>query len=264
MNDFNAQEYWEKRLKNDFSLHGVGYIGHGEEYNKWMYKVRAKVFRRLCRKIKLNIEKAKVLDIGSGTGFYIDLWNKTGAKKVEGADITKVAVDNLKEKFPSNVFHQLDISVISDDFAHNQRFDIISIFDVLFHIVDDELFLQALKNIHTLLDKDGYFIFSDNFIHSTTFRSQHHVSRNIEEIYKVLDTAGFKVVYRKPAFVFMNAPVDAKGRFIPWVWKMQEKLIYRNQKFGKILGCVFYPFELVFTKLKSEGPSTEVVICKKK
>lgn len=264
MSDFDAKDYWEKRLNKDFSLHGVGYIGHGEAYNHWMYKVRVKVFKRLLRNIHLNIKSSQVLDIGSGTGFYISLWNNSGAARVEGADITEVAVENLRKKFPSNEFHRMDISSPDEAFIQSKSYDVISIFDVLFHIVDDEKFQQALSNIHGLLKQGGYFILSDNFIHRPTYRSKHHVSRNIKEFEEALDKAGFKIIYRKPAFVFMNAPVDAKGRFVPWVWRMQEKLIYRNKKFGNFLGAMFYPFELLLTRLKKEGPSTEVVICVKK
>ncbi|MBX7093198.1 MAG: class I SAM-dependent methyltransferase [Flavobacteriales bacterium] len=265
MSDFNAKEYWEKRLKNDYSLHGVGYIGLGEEYNKWMYKVRTRIFKRAIKKISLNNSSTNVLDIGSGTGFYIDLWNKQKIKNVEGADITQVAVENLKEKFPENNFYCLDISSSNDVKTLNQgTYDVISIFDVLFHIVDDEKFLNALKNINALLNKNGKLILTDNFIHDKTFRSQHHVSRNIDEFYNALNEAGFKVEYRKPAFVFMNAPVDARGKFLKWIWVTQEKLIYRNKRFSSIVGSFFYPLELLFTKLKTEGPSTEIVICSKK
>ena len=60
-----------------------------------------------------NIE---VLDIGCGTGFYVNLWrNKLGAKRIAGVDITNIAVDNLKRKYPGEAeeFCQADIS--SDD-----------------------------------------------------------------------------------------------------------------------------------------------------
>lgn len=264
MSDFNAKEYWEGRLKNDFNLHGVGYIGHGEAYNKWMYKVRSVVFRRVSRKLKIDFKKSRVLDIGSGTGFYISLWNQTGSNEVEGADITEVAVERLRKEFTSNTFHRMDISSPEERFLMSQKYDIISIFDVLFHIVDDNKFQQALNNIHSLLNDDGYFILSDNLIHSDTYRSEHHVSRNIDDFVGALNKAGFKVIDRRPVFVFMNAPVDAKGRLIPLLWKLQEKLIYRNKGFGGILGRVFYPFELLFTRIKREGPSTEVLICVKK
>jgi SAM-dependent methyltransferase len=229
-----------------------------------MYKVRVKIFQRVLRKIRLNLKEASVLDIGSGTGFYISLWNNSGAKNVEGADITEVAVDNLRKEFPANEFHRLDISSPGEAFIQSKSYDVVTIFDVLFHIVDDEKFQQALNNIHAILNQDGYFILSDNFIHRPTFRSKHHVSRNIKEFEIALENAGFKIIYRKPAFVFMNAPVDARGKFIPWVWRMQEKLIYRNKRFGGFLGAIFYPFELFLTRIKKEGPSTEVVICVKK
>jgi SAM-dependent methyltransferase len=261
--EFDPKTYWEKRLKKDYSLHGVGYIGHGEAYNKWMYKVRRKVFRRTLNKLGNIHNSAWILDVGSGTGFYIDLWKSEGFNNLIGLDLTEVAVRQLEEKFPDVFFYQVDISGELIDQISEKKFQVISIFDVLFHIVDDDKFNLALKNIHDILDDGGYFIFTDNFIHAPTYRSKHHVSRNIKEFYSALEKAGFEVISRKPAFVLMNAPVDARGKFIPWLWRFQEKLIYRNHRFGNFFGFVFYPLELILTRVYKEGPSTEIVVCRK-
>src|SRR6478736_9632574 len=80
-----------------------------------------------------NIE---VLDIGCGTGFYIDLWkSELGAKRVAGIDITKIAVDNLKRKYYGEEFFLVDISsddvlrMLGNKSGNEKKYDRISAFD---------------------------------------------------------------------------------------------------------------------------------------
>ena len=71
---FNPDDYWEKRLTKKKGLEGVGYTRLGSYFNKWAYKVRRHVFEKLVKENKIAVEKSRVLDIGSGSGFYINIW----------------------------------------------------------------------------------------------------------------------------------------------------------------------------------------------
>jgi len=261
MENFDAAKYWENRLNENYNLHGVGFIGHGPAYNDFMYRVRKKVFHKTISKtISISKEKS-VLDIGSGTGFYIRCWEETGLKDIEGSDITQVAVEQLTKNFPTYSFQQLDIG--SNTFPHNKKYDIISAFDVLFHIVDDEAFERSVANISSLLKPGGKFIVSDNFIHGPETRTTHHVSRTIEKYTDVLKKNGFEIEYRKPVFYFMNTPVDGERKFLKWFWNLQSKIIYRGKHWARILSAIIYPVELFMVAICKEGPSTEIMVCKK-
>ena len=41
---FDPRGYWEQRLSEHYTLGGVGYLGLGEGFNDWMYRVRRHVF----------------------------------------------------------------------------------------------------------------------------------------------------------------------------------------------------------------------------
>ena len=97
--EFKVRDYWESRLKQDYSLQGVGYQRLGKQYNKWMYRLRAHVFQRVARGLGVDWSTARVLDVGSGTGFYVEQWHKLGVPKVVGLDITEVAVHELRRSF---------------------------------------------------------------------------------------------------------------------------------------------------------------------
>lgn len=61
--------YWESRLSERYSLDGVGYLGLGSSFNAWMYRARRAIFLRRARPLVAARPRARVLDVGSGTGF---------------------------------------------------------------------------------------------------------------------------------------------------------------------------------------------------
>src|SRR5918993_2557304 len=137
------KDYWEKRLNDNFGLHGTGFIGLGKKYNSWMYRVRKRIFKKKLSLLNLGYGDIDVLDVGSGSGFYIKIWNELGVKKIVGCDITNVAVKNLKTLFPNNEFLELDIS--NESIPISEKFDVISALDMLFHIVDDDKYSKAIE-----------------------------------------------------------------------------------------------------------------------
>jgi SAM-dependent methyltransferase len=263
MNEFNPKNYWEDRLIKSFNLRGVGFIGLGYNYNKWLYKVREHVFLSKLKSTRFNFNNASVLDVGCGNGFYIEKWKKVGVNKIVGIDITNVSVNKLNQKFTGDKFFQIDIGSNCIGILNNYKFDAISAFDVLFHIADDKRYVKAINNIFSLLKPNGFFLWSDNFLHKKIFRTTHHVSRSLEYIEMVLDSAGFKIVERRPMFYFMNAPIDTSNRFYHLLWKIITKMVSESEYHGWIVGSFLYPLELICVDLAKEGPSTEIMICKK-
>jgi SAM-dependent methyltransferase len=212
MSALTLKTYWETRLADNWGPHGVGCLDLGKNYNCWLYKVRKRVFRRITRSLKLNYPAVAVLDVGSGTGFYVECWQNLGVRTVTGIDLTDVAVQHLRGRFPDLTFYQMDIG---DTLTIPQQgtYDVVSAFDVLFHIVDDARYRCALKNLYALLREGGFLIYSDNFLHGEANRSApYHVSRSLSEIAAALKEAGFHVLSRTPMFVLMNHPVDSQNR----------------------------------------------------
>ncbi len=262
MSDFEVKKYWENRLNKNFNLEGVGCLGLGEGFNKWLYLVRSVVFKSQVKKVIKDFINLSVLDVGCGTGFYLDQWKKLGVNNITGLDITEVAISGLKLKYPQNTFFEADIS--GDISKLNKKFDAVSAFDVLFHVVDDNGFEKAIQNINSLLVDKGIFIFSDNFIHGETIRGEHHVSRNIKFIENSLAKNGFEIISRAPMFVLMNYPVDNPNWLVKFIWKVEVKLAQKNGLLFKILANKLYSLELLLVKIVKDSPTTEIMICRKR
>jgi SAM-dependent methyltransferase len=258
---FQPATYWESRLRRNYSLHGVGYIGLGTKYNEWLYKMKRNSFLKSVRPLGLNLSHLSILDIGSGTGFWIKQWRELGAGVVSGCDITEVAVEKLEYNYPSCKFYRLDIGE-NLPATLDQKFDIISAFDVLYHIVDDSRYERAIENIHKLLKDNGLFILADNFIHSQTIRAQTQVNRSLYETENILKNKGFQIIKRTPMFVIMNYPIDS-NKLRGFLWNVSMAPVTRSESIGYIFGAILYPIESFLTSVCKESPSTEIMVCKK-
>ena len=168
-------------------------------------------------------------------------------------------------KYPQYEFLRADIGDNLDK-SYNlfmTKYDLISSVDVLFHIVEDEQYRRAFKNIYDLLRPGGFFIFSENFLHVDSIRSPYQTSRSLHEIEEILRETGFKILKRIPFFVLMNNPVDTNSQLLRNHWKLTTRCIRKGANLGYIIGAFLYPIESILIRLIKEGPSTELMICKK-
>ncbi len=260
---FSPKAYWEERLTGAYDLQGVGYASLGLPYNQWLYRVRRRVFRATVRPILPAGFPGRVLDVGSGTGFYIEQWKSAGLKDITGSDLTETAVARLREKYPGHRFSLLDIGGGEQGFEP-RSFDYISAFDVFFHIVDGARYVRAIDNVYALLKPGGWFIWSDNFLRDgRELIAQHQVSRSLDRTTAVLREAGFAIVARKPMFWLMNAPIDSKSPPLQRWWRILERLLRAHPGLGSPAGALLYPLELLLVGLLHESPSTEIMVCRK-
>jgi len=161
MKNYNPKEYWEKRLKDHFDLIGVGHASFNEIYNKYLYNLKISALQTILNKYSISVRNKLVLDIGCGTGFFIDYYTKLNAKQIVGIDITEQSIIILRKKYPTYTFEVIDIG---DNYIPiNKQFDIVNVFDVLYHITDDERFETAIYNISALCSKNGYILITDIF-----------------------------------------------------------------------------------------------------
>jgi len=144
-----------------------------------------------------------------------------------------------------------------------ETYDAISAFDVLFHIVDDQRFAQAIANIHRLLSPGGWFLFSELFVHEETKRWEHVVARSLDEVERTMTSVGFRIVSRKPAFALMNQPLDSRNRPYVFLWRVFSRVIQTSDFVGYLAGACLSPLDLYLTRVMRESPTTEIMICRK-
>jgi SAM-dependent methyltransferase len=258
--------YWEERLAKGPALDTAGWIGLGLAFNRWMYRIRARVFnaavRRLLREHRLSPQNLRVLDAGAGSGFYVDLWKDFGVRNISACDFTNAAVQSLSRRYPGMDVRRADVGAQTCAFDPHS-FDAISCMDVLFHIVDDTAYERAIGNLSAMLRPGGLLIFSENFLHVGTVRSAHQTSRSLTDISAMVQRAGLRIIRRRPVFVLMNTPVDSTNALLRAWWKMVYAIASHLPRAAGVLGMLLYPVEVLLTSALREGPSTEMMICRR-
>lgn len=262
--DLDTREYWEQRLADHDGLGGVGWLGMGDSFNRWMYGVRARSFAWAVRRTAgPRISSLRVLDVGSGTGFYLDRWVGLGARSVTGSDLTAVAVHRLRARRPGREVRRMDITA-PDLPADLGPFDAISAMDVLFHIVDEDSYARAVDNLSALLAPGGLLFLSENLVSGEADRVRHQVSRSRHEIVSLLDGAGLETLEVTPMFWLMNTPLDSQGPLLPLWWRAVSRAAGAHDGLGFVLGGVLYGPELLLVRTLPDGPSTKLLVARKR
>lgn len=121
------------------------------EEKHWWFQGRRKILRALIEK---EVGRAgKILDIGCGTGFNAKWLGELGGGILYGVEISDEAISLAKKRMP-------DLKIIKGEFPEveiSERFDLVTLFDVLEHFEDD---IGALTKIASLLKAGGYAVFS--------------------------------------------------------------------------------------------------------
>jgi SAM-dependent methyltransferase len=198
---FDADAYWSTRLREHWDLQGVGHQEYSAAYNRWLYRRKHAVLRRALRGSALDT----ALDLGSGTGWVVAELKKAGARHVEGAELTEVAVDRLRRAFPGDVFHRVDIGssrLPADDGA----VDIVTMLDVSYHLVDDRSLRHVLGEIARVLRPGGIALVTDDFGGGRSDGGEHVEFRGLDQWHAAL--AGLPLAIEKtlPYFKSLSRP----------------------------------------------------------
>jgi len=174
---YKPKQYWRNRFsKYGFDLRGVGNCTLSHQENEAAYLEAREIFLSLCGWEGIDFSQVNALEIGTGAGFYTNIFLENGGQNYLGIDITDKLFPELKEKFPNFEFKKSDITKQ----RLTSQFDFIVMIDVTQHIVDDDKFSFAMQNIRSHLANDGVFITTSWLADKRTQPSSHVVFRPLD------------------------------------------------------------------------------------
>ena len=162
---------------------------------------------------KISGKQKKILDIGSGPGFFLRRAKERGWN-VLGIEPSPIAYEYAKkQKIPTiqKFFHQVEDNELG-------KFDAIHIFDVLEHVNDP---INILKRIHSLLKKNGIVVIEvpndfnplqkiiqkklkkDEYwvtLYSKLHKFEHLNYFDFSSISKLVERIGFKIISKESTF----------------------------------------------------------------
>lgn len=190
----------------------------------------------------VNFQNKSILDIGSGTGWLLDLALKTGAKSAIGVEPSKKNAVLANKFFPHIITHNISLQ----GFKTKERFDLIFGIMSFIHMENID---EAFKQVKCLLKENGYlYLIVSDFEHYKKPRYDYRI--NIEPLSKetyavsVLRPSGLLAsivrqtnVYKKSALIsglelINDIPMPPTDELIKQVPKYEE---CRNEPLTRLL-----------------------------
>lgn len=208
-NDFDAGAYWQERVGAGADLAVVGHRAMGPAYNGEIYARRIDALdSMLARHVHKPLEQLRVLDIGCGSGFYTRYWQARGVRDYVGVDISERTIEHLKDIYPEYQFVHADVTEsLSGKLSKTEPFDVITIFDVLYHIVDDQRVESAVENIGVLVAADGHVLIMDQLCKHDYQVSRHVKYRNRDSYLTMFGKRALTLADSELLFHFLVPPI---------------------------------------------------------
>ncbi len=207
------------------------------------------------------IKDRAVLDVGCGTGYFIDYWTRRQASPIMGVDLAEVSIDNLKSRYPDARFACADLS--DPELKLHGSYDYISIFDVLYHIVDDGKFALAAGNLAKVCRPGSKVFVTDLFGSRTVSLVKHCRNRSLGLYEKIFSEHGFKLIDIKPLFYMLMPPTAVANGFLRWLGVLAWEAVTfagRWELPGRLLGRLLYGFDAALRKVFRRSPSGQLAV----
>jgi len=152
---YDAERYWRDRLlRYGPLLKGPGHEGLSETENRQQYAQAAATLLDACLHEGVDFQRARVLEVGCGNGFYTRLCREQGVISYTGVDVTDALFPDLTARFPGYEFVKADVTreVLSG------TYDLILVIDVLEHITEEPAFDAALASLRKCIGESGVMV----------------------------------------------------------------------------------------------------------
>lgn len=107
---------------------------------------------KILRELKAEVKGERMLDLGCGTGFMINIGKKLGFSEIHGYDITKAMIDQVDKSGPAKIV--VEISDTGKIPCQSDYFDVATAYSFLSHL--DELD-STVRQAYRCLRKGGVF-----------------------------------------------------------------------------------------------------------
>lgn len=252
---------------DDYPDSGFDLTHEGGESSFWVSS-RNRLFKRIVYGQIPSIGKIKFLEIGCGTGGFIQQIVENKSLEITGSEIYIKGLLYAKKNLPDVNFIQFDVT----QGEIGEEFDLIVAFDVIEHIEDD---IAAISNINRMLHKGGSLIITvpqHMFLWSRLDEIVKHKRRySRRELVTKLQKNGFDISYAT-SFVFALFPLMLVSRSFdkgPDQSQSDESALEKRVKFPKVLNWFFDIFMRIDEALIRMGVSlpfggTLVIIARKR
>jgi SAM-dependent methyltransferase len=269
---YAPQAYWDDLLGTQLDERGVGYPGLALALNRAMYDAERDQLARLLDDHGIAVgPSSRVLDIGAGSGVWIDFWERRGAGSITGVDLTEAAVSGLRRRFPRHAFAQVDIGQAEGALAG--PFDVITAMSVLLHITDEERWRSALRSIAEALAPGGSAVLIEPLVVHRWWGppfgpEANSKARPLADWRAALADAGLELVELRPATVLLGNVVDTRSRWAfklwSWYWLALGLGIGPRERPGRVAAAVLSAIDRPLRRRLPGGPTAKLLLLRRR
>ena len=201
---------WKAKSESAASVDEIAYSSPVED------AVLYPAYAQLLADMKVKVDGGRVLDVGSGSGrwvrFFLDRFTPA---LFTGVDYARASVELLskwfpQERHPDTTLEFRHASIADPNLDLEQRYDLINIANVLFHIPEQELFANALRNLANHVTDDGRIVTTE-YLPRTTMRTEWMLVRSRYDFEAAVKAAGLRIVAIRAFTIFANDPMGIDG-----------------------------------------------------
>jgi SAM-dependent methyltransferase len=202
------EQDWQRRKDRAQKPADLGYSSAAED------AVIYPIYEQLVRDLRIPVDGGAVLDVGAGSGRWVRFFlERFSPARLTGIDVTHSSVALLREWHLSRsdvelCFEQADIGAAGLDLG--ELFDLINVGNVLFHIPEEPLFVNALHNLARHLRPGGRIVTTE-YMPRTTFHTEWMLVRSRYHFEQVAEQAGLRIVDIRATGFFNNDPCGLDG-----------------------------------------------------
>lgn len=160
----------------------------------------------------LALDTSRVLDVGSGSGRWVRFFaERFGPRRMVGVDFAGPAVELLRKwhgETAGTEFRQADITEPGLDVG--ERFSLVNVANVLFHIPEQDRFARALENLARHVAPGGRIVTTE-YLPRRSMRTEWMLVRSRYEFEAAVGAAGLRIVAVRPFCFFANDPMGVDG-----------------------------------------------------
>lgn len=186
--------------------------------------------------LKQFLKKGKLLEIGSGEGFILELFEKNGFE-VLGIEPSEKNVELINEKLSKG---KCKHGFVEDKFIDDKKFDVIIMSHVLEHVIDSREILEKLKNV---LSDQGYLFIevpncgSKKYLEESILTQPHIHHFTKQSIQKLLESLELKIIKVNTLNGEVSSLSEHLKYFLFWVFK-KDYFFPVEEKDGKYLRII--------------------------
>lgn len=168
--------------------------GWPRSWSRYHYNLVENGIIRMLRSAGTDMSSARVLDVGTGTGHWVDFYREVfRVPSITSVDFSERAVAEVAARTagaPNVTIRRVDITKHEPDW--DASFRVVNAIGVMFHIVDDQAWSRAIHHLATYLEPGGVAIFGGDFSDETRERGVMRRTRAIAEWREQLASAGLE------------------------------------------------------------------------